>query len=230
MIKKYLPPDPSNKVNNFLSELAKTPLPTSSSNRGRLVFAMDATASREPTWERTCQLQAEMFNVTDGLGSLSIQLCYYRGLAEFSTFNWSDDGTELSKMMSGVRCLGGHTQIYKVLKNALAQADIKAVIFIGDAIEENPDILCQLAGELALLNTPLFIFHEGINPYVKKIFKQMAKLSKGAYAPFDLNSATELKQLLSAVAVFAAGGQRALEKFSKDAGETVGRLTRQLRQ
>ena len=112
MIKKYLLPDPSNKVDNFLSKLATTPLPISSSNKGRLVFSMDATASREPTWERTCQLQAEMFNVTDGLGTLSIQLCYYRGLAEFNTFSWCDDGTELKKMMAGVRCLGGHTQIH----------------------------------------------------------------------------------------------------------------------
>ena len=190
---------------------------------------MDATASREPTWERACQLHAEMFKVTDELGGLSIQLCYYRGLTEFRTFNWSDNETELVKMMADVTCLGGHTQIRKVLKNALVQQDIKAVVFIGDAIEENPDLLCQLAGELGLLNTPLFIFQEGLDSYVKKIFKQMAKLSRGAYAPFDLNSATELKQLLSAVAIFAAGGQEALEKFSKESDKTVARLTRQLR-
>ena len=229
MIKKHLPRDTSNNVNKFLSQVAKTPLPRSSASKGRLVFAMDATASREPTWERACQLHAEMFKVTDELGGLSIQLCYYRGLTEFRTFNWSDNETELAKMMAGVTCLGGHTQIRKVLKNALVQQDIKAVVFIGDAIEENPDILCQLAGELGLLNTPLFIFQEGFDSYVKKIFKQMAKLSRGAYAPFDLNSATELKQLISAVAIFAAGGQEALEKFSKDSDKTVARLTRQLR-
>jgi len=229
MIKKHLPRDTSNNVNKFLSQVAKTPLPRSSASKGRLVFAMDATASREPTWERACQLHAEMFKVTDELGGLSIQLCYYRGLTEFRTFNWSDNETELAKMMADVACLGGHTQIRKVLKNALVQQDIKAVVFIGDAIEENPDILCQLAGELGLLNTPLFIFQEGFDSYVKKIFKQMAKLSRGAYAPFDLNSATELKQLLSAVAIFAAGGQEALEKFSKDSDKTVARLTRQLR-
>ena len=229
MIKKHLPRDTSNNVNKFLSQVAKTPLPRSSARKGRLVFAMDATASREPTWERACQLHAEMFKVTDELGGLSIQLCYYRGLTEFRTFNWSDNETELAKMMADVTCLGGHTQIRKVLKNVLVQQDIKAVVFIGDAIEENPDILCQLAGELGLLNTPLFIFQEGSDSYVKKIFKQMAKLSRGAYAPFDLNSATELKLLLSAVAIFAAGGQEALEKFSKDSDKTVARLTRQLR-
>ena len=229
MIKKHLPRDTSNNVNKFLSQVAKTPLPRSSASKGRLVFAMDATASREPTWERACQLHAEMFKVTDELGGLSIQLCYYRGLTEFRTFNWIDNETELAKMMADVTCLGGHTQIRKVLKNVLVQQDIKAVVFIGDAIEENPDILCQLAGELGLLNTPLFIFQEGFDSYVKKIFKQMAKLCRGAYAPFDLNSATELKQLLSAVAIFAAGGQEALEKFSKDSDKTVARLTRQLR-
>ena len=229
MINKHPPRDTSNNVNKFLSQVAKTPLPRSSASKGRLVFAMDATASREPTWERACQLHAEMFKVTDELGGLSIQLCYYRGLTEFSTFNWSDNETELAKTMADVTCLGGHTQIRKVLKNVLVQQDIKAVVFIGDAIEENPDILCQLAGELGLLNTPLFIFQEGSDSYVKKIFEQMAKLSRGAYAPFDLNSATELKQLLSAVAIFAAGGQEALEKFSKNSDKAVARLTRQLR-
>ncbi len=228
MIKRNLPRDPSNEVNKFLCKLATTPIPAPVSDKGRLIFAMDATASRESTWEQACQLQAEMFNVTDSLGGLSIQLCYYRGLTEFNSFNWSDDSSELSKIMSEVHCLGGHTQIHKVLKGALAQQNIKAVVFVGDAIEEDPDMLCQLAGKLGLLNTPLFIFHEGINSYVEKIFQQMAKLSRGAYAPFDLNSATELKQLLSAVAVFAAGGQKALEKFSKDAGKKIAQLTQQL--
>ena len=190
---------------------------------------MDATASREPTWKQACQLQAEMFNITDCLGGLSIQLCYYRGLTEFKILKWCDNRSKLLKMMSQVHCLGGHTQIHKVLTHALAQPDIEAVVFVGDAIEENPDALCQLSGKLALLNIPLFIFHEGFEPYVQSIFKQMAQLSRGAYAPFDLNSATELKQLLSAVAVFVAGGQKALKAFSKDADKIVSNLTRQLK-
>src|SRR3546814_9870581 len=39
--------------------------------RGRLIFAMDATASREPTWDRACRLQGEMFKETAALGGRS---------------------------------------------------------------------------------------------------------------------------------------------------------------
>ena len=96
-------------------------------------------------------------------------------------------------------------------------------------MEENPDTLCQLAGQLGILNIPLFMFQEGQDHQTCNIFTQMAQLSKGAYAPFDINSAHELKQLLSAVAVFAAGGRSALEDYSRRSGGTIERLTRQLK-
>ena len=47
-------------------------------------------------------------------------------------------------------------------------------------------------------------------------FRQIAELSGGAYAPFNSSSAEELKNLLAAVAVYAAGGRKALEKFEKE--------------
>src|SRR6516165_9316393 len=46
---------------------------------GRLIFALDATASRQPTWDTACQLQAEMFREVSGIGPLDVQLVYYRG-------------------------------------------------------------------------------------------------------------------------------------------------------
>ena len=56
----------------------------------------------------------------------------------------------------------------------------------------------------------------------------MARLSGGACCPFDAGSARQLRELLRAVAVYAAGGQRALEDYSRRTGGEVLRLTRQL--
>ncbi len=227
---KNTPAETSGEVNKFLSKVAATPVRKPSADRGKLIFMMDATASREPTWYRACRLQGEMFKATDSLGGLSIQLCYYRGFDEFKAHAWCSSGESLLQQMSDVRCRGGYTQINRALKYALSQPNIQAVVFVGDAIEENPDALCQLAGKLGLLNIPLFMFQEGTHPQVQSIFTQMAQLSGGAYAPFDLNSASELKQLLSAVAVFAAGGQQALKDFSQGAGSAVKQIIRQMKE
>ena len=48
------------EVEAFLKKVALTARPVKTAGRGRLIFAMDATASREPTWDRACHIQAEM--------------------------------------------------------------------------------------------------------------------------------------------------------------------------
>ncbi len=221
----------SGNVSAFLEKVARTPV-RKDGGPSKLVFAMDATASREPTWDRACHLQGQMFVATSGLGDLNVQLCYYRGFNEFHASKWCDNAASLLTEMSAVRCLGGYTQIRRILEHAIAEQKngrIRAVVFVGDAIEEDADQLCQLAGQLGVLNIPLFMFQEGRDPHVKSIFQQMAQLSQGAYAPFDLNSASELKDLLAAVAVYATGGRSALEDFSKRTKGSVELLTQQVR-
>ena len=192
---------------------------------------MDATASREPTWDHACHLQAQMFEQTAALGGLAIQLCYYRGFNEFSASDWLNRSVELQQRMTAVHCLGGHTQIGKVLEHAIdetRQKKVDALVFVGDCMEEDVDRLCQLAGQLGLYNVPVFLFHEGHDRAAETAFKQIARLTNGAYCPFDAGSAQQLRDLLSAVAVYAAGGRRALEDFSKTRGERVKLLTRQI--
>jgi len=225
-------PTNRNDVNAFLQKVASTPLVKATGARGRLLFAMDATASREPMWDHACHIQGEMFKQTSNLGGLDVQLCYYRGFAEFYASDWFNDAEALLQQMSAVHCLGGHTQIEKVLKHAIKQArqkKLNALVFVGDCMEENVDTLCQLAGELSLLGVPVFLFHEGKDATAEKAFRQIAQLSNGAYCPFDASSAQQLQELLSAVAVFAAGGKAALTDFSKHAGTMVKQLTRQLK-
>jgi hypothetical protein len=220
-----------NEVSAFLEKVARTPVKKDTGTKGRLIFALDATASREPTWDTACQLQGEMFAETASLGGLSIQLCYYRGFNEFFSGNWCDDASALLTQMTRVRCLGGHTQIGRLLQHALNETGkerVQALVFVGDAIEENPDALCNLGGQLGLRGLPVFVFQEGNDPNVMSVFKQIAQLSGGAWAPFNAASAAQLKALLSAVAVFAAGGKKALEDFSKRSGKDVLLLTQQL--
>ncbi len=195
----------------------------------RLLFAIDATASRQPTWEVAGRLQQEMFLATNKLTSLAVQLCYYHGFHDFFASSWLTDSAELARQMSGVRCEGGHTQIGRLLRHAQAEhqkTPLRALVFIGDAIEENPDTLCDLAGQCGLLKLPLFMFQEGGDPVVTQTFRAIAKLSGGAFARFDQQSADTLAKLLGAVATYAAGGRKALEG---ERSEIARALLQQLR-
>jgi len=220
------------QVDAFLKKVAATPVTKAPGTRGRLIFALDATASREPTWDRACQLQGEMFKETAALGGLDIQLVYYRGFGECRASNWTSRSDELLRRMTAVFCLGGHTQIGKVLRHAVKETKEKkvdAVVFIGDCMEEDIDDLCHQAGELGLLGVPVFVFQEGGEPIAARAFQQIARLSVGAYCRFDEGSAGQLRELLGAVAVYAAGGRRALQDLGKRRGGMALRLTHQVR-
>src|SRR6476646_4669478 len=219
------------EVDAFLRDLKRAPA-RSGGGRGRLIFALDATASREPPWDRACRLQGEMFEATNALGGLDVKLAYYRGFNECKASRWMSSAAELHRAMRSVRCVGGETQIERVLTHALAETKkqrVGALVFVGDAMEENVDRLCQLAGELGLNGVPIFLFHEGDSMVAGNAFRQMARLSRGAYLRFDAASADRLKDLLGAVAVYAAGGYRALAAYGEKKGGEILRLTSQLR-
>jgi hypothetical protein len=221
----------SAEVEQFLEQVKKAPT-VQSGGRGRLIFALDATASREPTWDRACRIQGEMFEATATLGGLEIQLVFYRGFSECKASKWMTSGAELHRVMRSVFCVGGETQIERVLSHAIRETrarKVNTLVFVGDAMEEKVDRLCRLAGELGLLGVPIFLFHEGRDRTTAAAFKQMANLSHGAYLSFDLSSADRMKELLGAVAVYAAGGYRALTAYGEKKGGEVLRLTSQLR-
>jgi hypothetical protein len=219
------------EVDAFLRKLAATPSIRPAGQRGRLIFALDATASRQPTWDQACQIQAEMFRETAALGGLDIQLVFYRGFREFKASPWLDAAGDLLRRMTAVACLGGMTQIGKVLRHAIAetrQRKVNAVVFIGDSMEEEVDALCHEAGQLGLLGVPVFIFHEGGDRAAAETFRRIARLTNGACCPFDAGSAQQLRELLSAVAVYAAGGRPALEAYSRRTGGAALLLTAQV--
>ncbi|WP_431282466.1 VWA domain-containing protein [Humitalea sp. 24SJ18S-53] len=212
----------------FLAKVAAMPAVRTAGTPGRLIFALDATASRQHSWDQACHLQAQMFHAAAEVGSLAVSLCYFRGFMEFAGTPFLTDPDDMTRRMTGVRCLGGQTQILRVLRHAMAETTktrVNALVFVGDAVEEDVDALCHAAGELGLRGTPVFVFHEGGHPIAANAFRQIARVSGGAYAPFDAGSAGALRDLLRAVAVFAAGGRRALAAL---AGPAAARIAGQL--
>ena len=221
----------SGEVDAFLRKLAAMPT-VKPSGRGRLIFALDATASREPTWDRACHLQGQMFEVAAELGGLEVQLVFYRGFGECKASSWVSDARELGRRMTGVACLGGQTQIVKVLRHAVAETErrkVSALVFVGDCMEEPIDALCHEAGRLGVLGVPAFLFHEGGDAVAASAFRQVARLTGGAYCPFDSSSVQQLRDLLSAVAVYAAGGRPALEDYGRKRGGVALQIAHQVK-
>src|SRR6266540_2394745 len=105
-------------VSSFLEQVKRMPpVERRAGERGRLIFAMDATMSRQPTWDRALQIQSEMFIETEKIGGLDVQLIYFRGFNECRASKWVSEPSALARIMTGVDCRGGNTQIGKVLSH-----------------------------------------------------------------------------------------------------------------
>ena len=198
----------------FVDAARRTPAP-SAGTRGRLIFALDATMSRQPTWDLAQALQAKMFQAAAGLGGLEVQLVYFRGFNECRASKFVSGGQGLAELMGRIEVRGGETQIRKVLAHArdeAKRAKVGALVFVGDAMEENPDRLAALAGELALQGVKAFMFQEGNDPAARRTFSEIARLTGGAYSAFDAGASARLEALLRAAAAYAAGGHAALAR------------------
>jgi hypothetical protein len=204
---------PASQLDAFLAEVKGLASGGGGGGRGRIIFALDATASREQTWDTACKLQADMFREVASAGGLEVQLVYYRGDRQCAASRWTTDTNHLTKIMTGIMCRAGYTQLRKVLAHARKETQllkVGALIFIGDALEEGPDEIIPEARELGRLGVPAFMFQEGDDPKVEKTFREIARVTKGAYCRFDPGAARELAELLRAVAVYAVGGVEAL--------------------
>ncbi len=220
------------EVDAFLAKVKTLAPSTQSGGRGRLIFALDATMSRQPTWDTACHLQADMFREASAIGGLDVQLVYYRGLGECRASHWVSQAERLAALMERIDCRGGHTQIGKVIAHAKRETrskQVQALVFVGDAMEEKLDDLCHSAGELGLLSVPAFMFQEGNDPITEQAFREIARLTRGAYCRFHPGAAAELAELLRAAAAYAAGGMRALADLSARRAEGAVRLLAQMR-
>lgn len=182
-----------------------------------------------------CHIQGAMFEQTAALGGLDVQLVFYRGYGECKASPWVSDPRALLDRMTRVRCRAGRTQIGRVLRHAITETRrrrVHALVFIGDSMEENIDLLADAAGTLGVLGVPVFLFHEGRDAGAGLAFEEIARLSRGACCRFDAGSPRALRALLGAAAVYAAGGRTALLDYAArtgaEGGEALRRLTRRL--
>jgi hypothetical protein len=220
------------EIDSFLEKVKSLAPATEAGHRGRLIFALDATMSRQPLWDTACRLQADMFREAAAIGGLDIQLVYYRGLSECRASSWVSQAERLASLMERIDCRGGHTQIGKIIAHAKRETQanrVQALVFVGDAMEEKLDELCHAAGELGLLGVPAFMFQEGGDPIAEQAFREMARLTRGAYCRFDPGAAHQLAELLRAVAVYAAGGMRALADLGARRQAGAVKLLEQMR-
>jgi hypothetical protein len=210
-------------VSAFLAQAAATAPPPGP----RLLFALDATASREPSWALAGELQGAMLREAAAAGGLCLRIAYFRGVAEFAHSPWLNDPAALAAYARGVWCEAGFTQIGQILAHARAEArtgQLKGVIYVGDAMEEDGAALARSAGELGLLGVPLFLFQEGDDPLAEDTFRALARITRGAWFRFDAAAPGHLRALLAAVAVYCAGGRAALVR----GGEGAALLLRHL--
>jgi hypothetical protein len=192
---------------------------------GRLLFALDATLSRERTWDRAMHIQSAMFEEADTVNGLAMKLVYFRGYNECRASGWQKDGRSLARLMQGIGCMGGHTQIARVLgfaRKEIAKAPVPALVYIGDAVEEDGDALSQQAGELGLLGCKLFMFHEGpdrlrwqrLSLHGQQLRRRLFSVRRA----FGRNTCG----LLQAVARYASGGRKALESAAGEGTPPAG--------
>jgi len=196
--------------------------------RGRLLFGLDATASRSATWALARELQGKMFREAAPIGKLDVSLIYYRG-QECRASKWVSSGDLLAALMNKIECVAGGTQIGRVLDHVLREHEqdrVQAVTFIGDAMEEEIDVLATKAAKLGAAGVPIFIFQEGRDADVRKAFRLLALKSGGAYFEFNPDKPRAVEQLsaqLNAVALLAVGDTKAVQNI---AGSAPPRLVR----
>lgn len=195
------------------------PLPARRS--GRLIVALDLTGSRAESLKQAQKATAAMFTAIKAIGAVAVKLIYYRGASECKATAWQDDPAVVSRVMLGLPCVTGNTQIARVLKLALAEKEnVSGVVFIADHSEDSADELLALAKELGKQSMPLFVFHEivdhdGYALQARPVFERMAKLSGGVYAEFKPDSGSILRELLSTVAAFSMAGHEGLKQVAQ---------------
>jgi hypothetical protein len=210
--------------------------------RGRLIFALDATASRENMWDVAAKLTSAMFAEAAAIGGLDVQLVHYGGCyGDVRQTSWLANAHELIGRMDTIRCSTGETNIRGIFRHVRSEHErgkVSAAIFIGDAVEETPSDLYAAAEGLGV---PLFMFQEGDGEVmdfnslrdgyppqkVEAVFRELARMTGGAYGKFDAGAAKQLGDLLRAVAAFAVGGMTALaDQRTDSARKLIGQMRR----
>jgi hypothetical protein len=181
--------------------------------RPRLVFAFDATGSREPAWDTARQ-------VTDALvralpGELDVALAVHGGSRLHTFTEFTANPRTLRDRAGGITCIPGFTRMLPILSGSLKRAGVRVVIYIGDVFEESLAQGRKLADAMAARGIKLVVLHDTSDPSARhhaEIFNDLTRRTGGCVLPFDANAPNKLRELLAALAVFAVGGTALLRQ------------------
>jgi len=192
---------------------AEPPAETGAPAGPRLVFAVDATASREPAWAAARQ-------VTDALvkalpGELEVALAVHGGSRVHTFTGFTNNAATLRDRAAGVVCEAGTTRLLPILATSLKQQSVRVVVYIGDVFEESMTQGRHLADSLGARGTKLIVLHDTADPSARRdaeMFWDLAKRTGACVLPFDASASGRLRDILSAVAVYAVGGEKLLRE------------------
>ena len=181
--------------------------------RPRMVFAIDATASREAAWSTARDVTDALFGAVPGV--LDVALAVHGG-GEVHTFSeFSPDAAAIRQAAANVTCRAGGTQLVEIMERVRDEPRVKVLLYIGDAFEEFEEDAVAAARDLARAGTRCIILQDADDAHAATVFGAMAELTGGALLPFDGTAPGRLRDLLRAVATLAAGGVKLLEARQK---------------
>jgi len=183
--------------------------PATAARRPRLVFAVDATASREATWRSAQQITNKMFGVIPD--ALDVALAVHGG-GDVHTFTaFSADVGEFGKRAAAVTCRSGTTRLGDIMTRTLEAGGVRVMSYIGDAFEEDVDEVLDLAARFRLRGIQAVMLADGADGDTLAVFEQIAERTGGAVLDFRSGDLDLMGELLAGVASLAIGGRRLLE-------------------
>jgi hypothetical protein len=192
---------------------AEPPAETDTPTRPRLVFAVDATASREPAWAAARQVTDTLVKALPG--ELDVALAVHGGSRVHTFTAFTSDAATLRDRAAGVVCQAGMTRLLPILSTSLKRPAIRVVVYIGDVYEESVAQGRRLADAMGVHGTKLIVLHDTADPAARRdaeIFWDLAKRTGGCVLPFDASASGKLRDLLAALAVYAVGGEKLLRE------------------
>jgi hypothetical protein len=204
---------------------AEPPGETGTPIRPRLVFAVDATASREPAWAAARQVTDALFKALPG--ALDVALAVHGGSRVHTFTPFTNDANTLRDRAAGVTCHAGSTRLLPILAACLRQQGVRVVVYIGDVFEESVPRGRQLTDAMNAHGAKLIVLHDMADPVARRdaeVFWDLAKRTGGCVLPFDASAPGRLRDRWSAVAVYAVGGEKLLRDRQSDLPGAVALL------
>jgi len=177
--------------------------------RPRLVFAVDATASREATWRSAQKITARMFGVIPD--ALDVALAVHGGDDVHTFTEFSADVDVFRKQAAAVRCETGTTRLCEIMARTLDAGGVRVMSYIGDAFEEDADEVLELADRFRLRGIQAVMLSDDADPEALAVFRQIAERTGGAVLDFRTGDTVLMGELLAGVATLAIGGRKLLE-------------------